>query len=152
MSFLPRKSNRVYAFRCLLKGPGLMGDWHGGDFLYHFLAISFLRSGGFFQTGFDYWRTAFAGMIVLRFKPYIASRFAAWGSVWEYASTTGFQQTRTMSAAASGGLLGMGAGEGWLHHVAAADTDLVFGMVAEELGLIIAVLAVLAIITLAFLP
>ena len=55
-----------------------------------------------------------------------------------------------MSAAASGGLLGMGAGNGWLHRIAAADTDLVFGMLCEEWGLLIAVLAVGAVITLAF--
>ena len=48
-----------------------------------------------------------------------------------------------MSAAASGGLVGVGAGEGWLHRVAAADTDLVFGMLCEEWGLIIGVLSVL---------
>ncbi len=54
-----------------------------------------------------------------------------------------------MSAAASGGLMGMVPGEGWLHNVPAADTDLVFGMLCEEWGLIIAVLAVLSIVTLA---
>ena len=43
----------------------------------------------------------------------------------------------------------MGAGNGWLHRIPAADTDLVFGMLCEEWGLIIAALAVLAIITLA---
>ena len=53
------------------------------------------------------------------------------------------------SAAASGGLVGVGAGEGWLHRVAAADTDLVFGMLCEEWGLIIGVLSVLCIVTLA---
>src|SRR5690606_26577461 len=58
------------------------------------------------------------------------------------------QQTRTMSAGASGGLVGYGAGDGWLHNVFASDTDLVFGILCEEWGLIIAVLAVLAIITL----
>lgn len=46
--------------------------------------------------------------VVLKFKPYIANRFAAWQHVWEFADTTGYQQTRTMSAAASRGLLGMG--------------------------------------------
>ena len=44
----------------------------------------------------------------------------------------------------------MGAGNGWLHKVPAADTDLVFGMLCEEWGLLIAVLAVISIITLAF--
>ena len=43
----------------------------------------------------------------------------------------------------------MGAGEGWLKRIAAADTDLVFGMVCEELGLIIALCAVASIITFA---
>ena len=40
--------------------------------------------------------------MILHFKPYIANRFAAWRHVWEFADSTGYQQTRTMSAAASG--------------------------------------------------
>ena len=54
-----------------------------------------------------------------------------------------------MSATASGGLFGQGAGRGWLKSVAAADTDLVFGMVAEELGLVVAFGCLAAIILLA---
>ena len=54
-----------------------------------------------------------------------------------------------MSAAASGGLVGVGGGEGWLESVAAADTDMVFGMLVEEWGLITAVLAIACIVTLA---
>ena len=42
----------------------------------------------------------------------------------------------------------MGAGNGWLQNIPAADTDLVFGMLCEEWGLLIAVLAVLSILTL----
>ena len=91
---------------------------------------------------------ACAGLLVLRFKPYIFRRFASWGHAWQAASTTGYQQTRAMSAAASGGLAGMGAGNGWLQKIPAADTDLVFGMLCEEWGLLIAVLAVLSILTL----
>ena len=45
-------------------------------------------------------------------------------------------------AAASGGLFGVGAGNGWLKTIPAADTDLVFGMVCEEQGLLIATLAI----------
>ena len=51
-----------------------------------------------------------------------------------------------MSAAASGGLFGNGPDNGWLKNVGAANTDLVFGMAAEELGMIIAVLAVICIV------
>lgn len=60
----------------------------------------------------------------------------------------GYQQVRTMSAAASGGLIGVGSGNGWLHTVAASETDLVFGVLCEEWGLIIAFLAVMCIVTL----
>ena len=81
---------------------------------------------------------------------YILSRFAAWGHAWEAASGSGYQQTRTMSAAASGGLFGMGAGNGWLERIPAGDTDLVFGMLCEEWGLVIALLAVACILTLAW--
>ena len=55
-----------------------------------------------------------------------------------------------LTAASSGGLVGLGAGEGWFgKEVIASQTDFVFGLVTEEWGLIIAVLSVLAIITMA---
>jgi cell division protein FtsW (lipid II flippase) len=82
-------------------------------------------------------------------KPHIAQRFATWGHIWEYANDAGFQQTRALAAAASGGLFGVGAGKGWLQSIFAADTDMVFAVVSEELGLIVALCAILAIIVLA---
>ena len=90
------------------------------------------------------------GLMVLKFSAYIADRFAAWGHVWdpEFMDGQGYQQTRTMSFGAGGGLLGLGAGNGDLKYVGASNTDLVFGFVTEEWGLIIAILLVLCIITL----
>ena len=130
---------------------GLMSDFGTASiFFVTFLVIAYLRSGDFAGLALICGAAVFGAGIIVRFKPYILNRFASWGHAWEAASTTGYQQTRTMSAAASGGLLGMGGGNGWLHRVAAADTDLVFGMLCEEWGLLIAVLAVGAVITLAF--
>ena len=114
-----------------------------------FLVIAFMRSGDFASLLFVIAGAAIGGFLVLEAKPYVASRFAVWRHAWEYPSSAGYQQVRAMSAAASGGLFGMGAGEGWLKRIAAADTDLVFGMVCEELGLIIALCAVASIITFA---
>jgi cell division protein FtsW (lipid II flippase) len=129
---------------------GLMSDFGtAAIFFVTFLVIAYLRSGDFATLALICGGAVFGAGIILKFKPYIMNRFASWGHAWAAASTTGFQQTRTMSAAASGGLVGVGAGNGWLHHVAAADTDLVFGMVCEEWGLIIAVLAVVSIVVLA---
>jgi cell division protein FtsW len=130
---------------------GLMSDFGtAAIFFVTFLVIAYMRSGDFATLALICGAAVFGAGIIIKFKPYIMNRFATWGHAWEAASTTGFQQTRTMSAAASGGLVGMGAGNGWLHNVAAADTDLVFGMLCEEWGLIIAVLAVISIVVLAF--
>ena len=135
----------VFCFGCL----AIMGDFGTAIiFFVTFLVISFLRSGDVTKLMLIIGVAAIGGLLVLKFKSYIADRFDVWGHVWEFADAEGYQQTRTMSAAASGGLIGVGAGKGWLSSVAAADTDLVFGMLIEEWGLIIAILAVLSIITL----
>ena len=137
-----------FCFCCL----ALMGDFGTAlIFFVTFLVISFLRSGDFTKLILIVGVAFVGGLMVLKFKSYIAERFASWGHAWDYADVgSGFQQTRTMSAAASGGLVGVGAGKGWLSDpsIPASDTDLVFGMLTEEWGLIIAILAVLSIITL----
>ena len=128
----------------------LMGDFGAAlIFFVTFLVISFLRSGSFATVFLAVAGAALAGFLVLTVKPYIAQRFAAWGHVWEDPYGAGWQQTQALSAAASGGLTGVGAGRGWLHKVFAADTDMVFCLVSEELGLLIALCAVFAVVALA---
>ena len=113
-----------------------------------FLVIAYLRSGDFATLALICAGTGFAGVLALRFRPYVLRRFSAWGHIWEDPLGTGFQQTRSLMCLASGGLFGLGAGQGWLKYVAAADTDLVFAMVSEEWGLLIAVITVLAVVCL----
>ena len=72
------------------------------------------------------------GMVMLTIKPHVAARFASWGHIWEDVYDKGFQQTHTLTAAASGGLIGVGAGKGWLSGLPAADTDIVFGFYLER--------------------
>lgn len=129
----------------------LMSDFGtAAIFFVTFLVIAYLRSGDWATLALICGGGVFAVLTMLSLKPYILQRFATWGHAWQNASVgSGYQQTRTMSAAASGGLVGVGPGEGWLHTVGAGDTDLVFGMLCEEWGLIIALLAVLSILTLA---
>lgn len=115
-----------------------------------FLVIAFLRSGNFAGLVMICAAVGFAGTLVLKFRPYVLSRFAAWGHVWEYATESGgYQQTRSMMCIASGGLFGLGPGRGWLKYVAASDTDLVFALISEEWGLLIGIMMVLAIVVLA---
>ncbi len=139
----------VLAGMCVM-ALALQGDYGTAlVFFVTFLVIAFLRSGDIASVSFIAAAAAFGGFLVIRAKPYIANRFSAWRHVWEYSSGLGYQQTRTMSAAASGGLFGLGAGEGWLKNIGAASTDLVFGILCEEMGLILALTAIGAVLILA---
>lgn len=129
----------------------LIGDFGTAlVFFVTFLVISFMRSGSIATVLLAVSGAGLAGFLAVTVKPYIARRFAIWGHVWEDVYDKGFQQTRAMSALASGGVIGKGAGCGWLKNIFAANTDLVFAMVAEELGLIVAVCMVLSVILMAF--
>lgn len=148
-------ANRNLIFTTLFAGfcvgcLALMSDFGTAlVFFVAFLVVAFLRSG---NLGFLLMMGVGAGLgceIILHFKPYIANRFEAWRHVWEYASTTGYQQTRTLSAIASGGLFGKAPDDVFLKNVGAANTDLVFGVVSEGFGLILALCSVIVIIALA---
>lgn len=115
-----------------------------------FLVIAFMRSGDIRTIALISAGALIGGFVVISFLPYVSSRFKAWGHVWQYANTSGYQQTRTMIAAASGGLLGVGGGKGYLVKVAASGTDLVFGVLCEEWGLLISLSVVLVLVFLAF--
>ena len=76
-------------------------------------------------------------------EDYVAQRFAAYRHVWEYSDGKGFQQTRVLVYMASGGLFGVGIGAGKLKNVFAATTDLVFGVLCEEWGLLLGIVVLL---------
>ena len=128
----------------------LIGDFGTAlIFFVTFLVISYLRSGSIATVLLAVTGAGMAGFLAVSVRPYIAQRFSVWGHVWDDIYGAGFQQTRAISAAASGGLYGKGAGAGWLKTVFAANTDMVFAVVCEELGLIIGILMVTAMLVLA---
>ena len=113
-----------------------------------FLVIAYLRSGSFAGIALICAGTGFAGVLAVKFKPYILERFSTWGHIWEDPLDKGFQQTRALMCIASGGLVGLGVGRGWLKYVAASDTDLVFAFVSEEWGLLVALMLVAVLVVL----
>lgn len=129
----------------------LMGDFGTAlIFFATFLLIAFMRSGDIKTVMLALVSLVFAGTIVLKFKPYVVARFSAWGHVWENTQGLAYQQARTLTYTASGGLCGVGVGNGFLKYVGASESDLVFGLVSEELGVIISFSIALALVALAF--
>ncbi len=128
----------IFAFGCV-GALFLMYDFGTAlIFFFTFIVIAFMRSGDIRTIVLVCTVALMGGLLVLMFRPYVANRFAAYGHVWEYFDTSGYQQTRTMIYSASGGLFGVGLGNGKLRDIFAATEDLVFGVVCEEFGMIMA--------------
>lgn len=139
----------AFAAVCVLCLAAMSDFGTAAVFFASYIVIAFMRSGSFATVFLSLAGTVFAAFIVLTARPYVMQRFATWGSAWDVPNDAGYQQVRAMAGAASGGLFGLGAGRGWLHGIFAADTDMVFAVVTEELGLIMGLVIVAAIIVLA---
>lgn len=115
-------------------------------FFFTFLVIAFMRSGDWKTILLICGAAVLGAYIIISFKPYVAKRFAAWGHVWEQMNESGgYQQTRTLISMSSGGFLGVGFGNGKLKTVAASTTDLMFGVICEEWGLLFGMILLTAI-------
>lgn len=129
----------------------LMGDFGTAlIFFVTFIVISITRSGDYKTAVLALAGAVFAVLLVLNFKPYIAERFSIWGHALDDPYDLGYQQAGTLTSLASGGLFGTGIGSGNLRYYGASETDLVFGIVSEEAGLVIALTIAIAICGLVF--
>ena len=140
----------IYSAACV-SALALIGDFGTAlIFFVTFLVISFMRSGSLATVLLAITGALLAATLAVTVRPYIARRFATWGHVWDDPFGAGYQQAHAISAAASGGLIGKGAGSGWLKNITYSDTDMVFAYVCEEQGLFVGICMITAVILMAF--
>ena len=129
---------------------GLMSDF-GTALIYFatFLLIAFLRSGDIRTIVLVCTAAVIGVILILTMKSYILNRFMSYRHIWEHMyDSGGYQQTRTLIYSASGGLFGVGLGNGHLRDVFASTEDLIFGLICEELGMLTGFLIVFTLILL----
>ena len=114
-----------------------------------FLVIAYMRSGSVGTIALACTALGFAGVVALKIAPHALQRFSNWRHIWEDPLGAGYQQTRALMCLASGGLLGLGAGNGLMKRFFAADSDMVVATLTEEWGLLMFVMIVLAVSALA---
>lgn len=118
-------------------------------FFITFLIIAFMNSGDIKTIILAITSAVMGSAIVLKYKTYVKNRFAVYRHVWEFYNDKGFQQSRVLVGMASGGLLGLGIGNGYVRNVFASTTDLIFGVICEEWGYIFGVALVLSFVCIA---
>lgn len=112
-------------------------------FFFTFVIIAFMRSGDMRTIALVCVVAALGAIMIIYFRPTVAARFSTYRHIWEQMNEGGMQQTRVLIYSVSGGLFGLGIGNGRLKHVFASTTDLVFGILCEEWGMIVALFIVL---------
>ena len=99
----------------------------------------------FFLAGLPVWRILAAGALIgplvaaaIYFEPYRRARWLAFLDPAADPRGSGFQALQSLIAVGSGGIFGLGLGQGMqkLHFLPYPHSDFVFSIVAEELGLI----------------
>lgn len=114
-------------------------------FFITFLIIAFMNSGDIKTIILAVASAVLGAGIVIKYKSYVTARFSVYRHIWEpeYFNANGYQQTRTLVGIASGGMLGLGIGNGNTRHVFASTTDLIFGVICEEWGFVFGIILVL---------
>lgn len=121
-------------------------------FFVTFLIIAFMNSGDIKTVGLAVSAAGLGGAIVIKYKSYVTARFSVYRHVWEDPYDKGYQQAHILTGMASGGLLGLGIGNGKIRHYFGdyvTTTDDIFGLISEEWGFLFAVILVLSFVAIA---
>ncbi len=78
---------------------------------------------------------------------HVQVRVLAWSDPWSHINNEGYQICQSLFAIGTGGLFGMGLGQGLPDNVPVVESDFIFAAISEELGVIFAVCLLLVYIS-----
>jgi peptidoglycan glycosyltransferase len=110
----------------------------GSSFLFFalFIGMLWVSTGRAYYLGLGAALFVAGSFVALKVMHHAASRVQSWLDPWAHAQTTGYQIIQGVFEMAGGGLWGQGPGQSSAGHIPEASTDLIFAVIAGELGLI----------------
>ena len=119
-------------------------------FFVTFLIIAFMDSGDIKTIAAAIAGAGMGAAIILKYRSYAMRRFSVYRHVFDDPYGKGMQQTRVLVGIASGGLFGLGIGNGYVRTTAYAPvSDSIFGVICEEWGLIFGIVVILSFVAIA---
>lgn len=79
------------------------------------------------------------GFISYKLFGHVRRRVLIWRDLWSYANNESYQLVQGLYAISSGGILGVGVGNGLPQYVPERSTDYIYSVICEEYGIIFAV-------------
>ena len=94
----------------------------------------------------------FVGLLAIWIEPYRRARVLSFLNPWDDAQGDGFQSVQALIGIGSGGFFGKGLGQGVqkINFLPEAHTDMIFAVIAEELGLVGSTLVIAAYASIAY--
>jgi cell division protein FtsW (lipid II flippase) len=110
----------------------------GSSFLFFalFVGMLWVSTGRAYYLGLGAALFGIGSYLALHVIGHARTRIGGWLNPWAHASTTGYQIIQGWFAIAAGGLVGEGPGQSNAGHLPEASTDLIFAVIADELGLV----------------
>ena len=119
-------------------------------FFVTFLIIAFMNSGDIKTIAAALTGAGMGVTIILKYRSYALRRFSSYRHVFEDPYGNGMQQTRVLVGIASGGLFGLGIGNGYVRTTAYAPiSDSIFGVICEEWGFIFGMFVIFSFVAIA---
>ncbi|HET6965900.1 MAG TPA: FtsW/RodA/SpoVE family cell cycle protein [Acidimicrobiales bacterium] len=110
----------------------------GSSFLFFalFIGMLWVATGRAYYLGLGAGLFVLGAVVALKVMHHAQSRVQGWLDPWAHAKTSGYQIIQGIFEIAGGGLWGQGPGQSSAGHIPEASTDLIFTVIAGELGLI----------------
>lgn len=85
---------------------------------------------------------ALGGVAAYHFFDHVRVRVTVWLNPWLVPDTGGYQIIQGLMAIASGGVFGLGLGQGMPTRIPAAHNDYIFAVICEEMGLLVGIMVI----------
>jgi cell division protein FtsW (lipid II flippase) len=110
----------------------------GSSFLFFalFIGLLWVATGRAYYLGLGAVLFAVGSWLALNVVGHAQSRVSSWLDPWAHSQTSGYQLIHGWFEIAAGGLWGVGPGQSSAGNIPEASTDLIFAVIAGELGLI----------------
>ncbi|MGH9057737.1 MAG: FtsW/RodA/SpoVE family cell cycle protein [Acidimicrobiales bacterium] len=110
----------------------------GSSFLFFalFIGMLWVATGRHYYLGLGAGLFAIGSVLALKVVGHARTRVQGWLDPWAHATTSGYQLVQAWFAIAAGGVFGEGPGQSNAAHIPEASTDMIFAVVADELGLV----------------
>ena len=121
----------------------------GGALIYFFtyLMVLYVASGRWQYIAAGLGLGAGAAFVAYKLFTHVQTRVMAWRDPWGHINDEGYQICRSLFAIGTGGIMGMGLGQGLPESVPVVESDFIFSAISEELGVVFSLCLILVYIS-----